>query len=107
MATDNEVIEAKKKVEDTDTLETSLTQLSDIIAGTGAISILIKRDGVTFDFASLKALLKSGNANEDTMITNIETVVTNAIGADEITANTIRKELRDLVTAHDADIAAT
>lgn len=107
MASDQEVINARLQIADNEDLETQLTNLSNIVGGSGAIDILFKRDGVTFNFSRLKTVLESGNANEDTMIAAVEADILAVIGADEVTQGTVRKELRDLVDAHDADIAAT
>lgn len=107
MATEQEIEDAEKRVDDKALLEEALTDLNTIANGSGAFTLLIERDGVQFNLNTLLANLSSGNAAEDTMVSNIESFLGDLIGEDEITANTIRKALRDLVTSHEADIAAT
>ena len=107
MATEGQIDDAKLRVDDKVDVLIALTELSDIVAGSGEIQFFIKRDDILFNFSRLKSVLESGNANEDTMISSIESALLTAIGPDEVTASTIRKALRDLVTAHEADIAGT
>lgn len=106
MATEQEIEEAEKRVDDKATLEAVLTVLAAIANGSGSVKIFIERDGEQFNFSTVQSQLKSRNANEDTMIAAVEQQILDAIGEDEITAG-IRKDIRDLITLHEADIAAT
>lgn len=107
MATDQEIIDAKVQVNDNVDLNAALVDLAAIFAGSGVIELSIKRDGVVFDFKLLKAALGTGNANEDTMISDVEASILTSIGATDVVAGSIRKGVKDLVVLHDADIAAT
>lgn len=107
MATDQEVIDARKQINDNIDIEAELTNLAAIIASSEPVEFFVKRGGIISNFSKLKSVLDTGNANELTMISDVEAAVLAAIGPDEITVATIRKALRDLISAHDVDIAAT
>lgn len=107
MATEQEVRDAEMQADDNGVLAQELTDLADIVAGSETIEILIKRGDKQFNLTKMVEELQARNANQDTMVTNIETHILALIGADEVTQGTIRKEIRDLITLHEADIAAT
>jgi len=107
MATTQEVRDACIQSDDIDDLELELTNLSNIIGGSGTIDFFIRRDGEVFNLSRLIAVLGINNANQDTMESNIQTILLALVGPDEVTQNTLRKELRDLVTLHEADVAGT
>lgn len=107
MATEQEIIDAKIQVNDNIELNKSLTDLATIFSGSGEVNFTIEREGVVVDIAKLKGSINSGNANEVQMIADLDAAMLTSIGADEVTATTIRKSIKDLVVLHDADIAAT
>ena len=107
MATNQEVIDAKKQVDDVGELGIDLNILAAIFGGTEPIQVLIKRGDDVFDMTKLKTRLESGNANEVTMISDVEDSILASVGATVATAGSIRKALTDLVVLHNADIAAT
>ncbi len=107
MATDQEVQDAEKQRKDNDDLTAQLAILAAIFGGSGEIDIKIERDGNTFQLSRLKAVLRSGNANEDQMVTDVDAAALVAVGATDVVVGSIRKALKDLEVLHDADIAAT
>lgn len=107
MASEADVQDACNRKEDNVLIEADLTDLASIFAGTGDYKLLIERDGVQFNLSSLRGKLIAGSADEATAVAAIETGINALVGATEVAAGTIRKALRDLVDANDADIAAT
>jgi len=107
MATDQEVIDAEKLVTDNVKLEAALVILAAIEAGAEEINVIISRGEETISLSSLRASLGSGNADEVSRLAAIETHILTLVGASEAAIGSTRKELRDLVTAHDVSIAAT
>jgi len=107
MATEQEIIDARLQINDNQDLESALVDLSTIVGGAGDFELFIKRGDTQFNLGRLKSVLESRDANYDTMVSDIETAILTLLGPDEITASTVRKALRDLVTANEANIAAT
>ena len=107
MATDQEIIDAEKQRKDNDDLAAALVELAAIFGGTEEIDIKIERGENSFHLSRLKAALRSGNANQVTMVAAIETNVLASLGATEVVIGSIRKAVKDLEVAHDVDIAAT
>ena len=107
MATDQEIIDADKQRKDNDDLGAALVELAAIFAGSDEIDILIERGDNKFHFSRLKALLRSGNANEIAMVAAVEANVLTAIGATDVVIGSMRKAVKDLEVLHDVDIAAT
>jgi hypothetical protein len=107
MATPVEIEIAEKKIDDSELINETLTALASIFSGTGNLNIAFERDGVRVDLKQLNSLLKDTGLPTTLMKSNIETDVLNVIGSDDVTANTIRKSLKDLIDQHDTDIAAT
>lgn len=107
MASEVDAQDACNRIDDNAVLEVQLTALAALLGEAGSYDILITRGNETFNLSSLRGDLVAGSTDEDTMFTNIDTIVDDLIGADEVTQGTLRKELRDLVDANDADVAAT
>lgn len=106
MATEAVIIESEKRRNDNVLLADDLADLASIFAGTGEITLLIQRDGLTFNLTGLRGKLTAGTADQATAIAAIETAVETAVGATTATAGSIRKAVNDLVVANDAYIAA-
>ena len=107
MATEQEVIDARLQIMDNVDLEAAIAELAGIFASGDPLDIFVQSGDFSFNFSRLKAVLDSGNANEDAMITNVEAAIRTLVGASDVAIGSVRKELRDLVNLHDADIAAT
>jgi len=107
MATIQEVRDACVLADDNDDLTDALTDLAGIYAGAGNIEIIISRDGYQMSIHRLKARLENQGDDFNLMIQTIETAILAAIGADDITAGTIRKAIADLKATNDAAIAGT
>lgn len=107
MATPAEVRAACILADDNDDLTDALTDLAGIYGGSGDIEIIISRDGYQMSVHRLKGRLENQGDDFNLMIANIETAVLNAIGADDITAGTIRKAIADLKATNDAAITGT
>lgn len=107
MATEQEIRDAIKLADDNLDLVDALAELMAIHAGSGEIDIIIARDGYQLSLGRLKTRIEDQGDDFDTMVSGIETAVLNAIGADDITAGTIRKAIADLKASNDARITAT
>jgi hypothetical protein len=109
MATENEILEAHNKVDDNADIQESLDALTNIVGGSGDLEILVSRDGVTFSSLSLKGNLDTDAADPAVvqLVSDINAAVLAALGADEVTATTVRKAVKDCKDTFDADIAAT
>lgn len=111
MATIPEAERACILIEDNEKIAAALSIFFQMFNGFQPPGILLnsafEKNGSSIDMKLFNASLNSPDANLAVALTDISNILTDAIGLDDITPNTVRKVLKDLEAANLAAINAT
>ena len=107
MATELEIRNACKLVDDNVDLAEVLETLTSIFSGVDGIEIIIARGDEQFSINRLKSKLESQGDDFDGMIGAFETAILGVVGASDASIGTLRKAVADLIAANDVTVAGT
>jgi len=112
MATRTEVKDANLNCIDANALDVQIANLTDLNANGAGFNMIITADSGSTEVFNLDNVV--GNlrtATDDaimvTLLAALDATVAAVIGADDITANTLRKAINDAIVSFDVNIAAT
>ena len=112
MATRQEVKDSNLNCVDANELDVQIANLTDLNANGAEFNMIITAGSGSTEVFNLNNVLgKLRTATDDaimvTLLAALDTTVAAVIGADDVTANTVRKAINDAIVSFDANITAT
>lgn len=112
MATRQEVKDGNLNCVDAETLDIEITNLTDLNANGSDFNMIITAgagSSEVFNLGKVLGALRTDDADAIivTLLAAMDTTVAAVIGADDVTANTLRKAIADAIVSFDANITAT
>lgn len=112
MATRTEVEDANKNLVDANALDVQIANLTDLNANGAGFNIIITAESgstAVFNLNNVLGALRTPDTDiiVTTLVAALDVTVAAAIGANDITVNTLRKAINDAIVSYDSNITLT